>query len=65
MLTYRKDSAMRSSLFRFCADESGATALEYAFIGSLISIVVFTATKYMGLWAVQTFQEVGDNLVSS
>jgi len=56
---------MRSSLFRFCADESGATALEYAFIGSLISIVVFTATKYMGLWAVQTFQEVGDNLVSS
>ena len=33
----------------FWRDESGATAIEYAFIASLISIVIYGAARTIGL----------------
>lgn len=56
---------MRHPLSKFRLDESGATTLEYAFIASLISIVVFASTKYMGKWVGIVFQSVGGNLSAS
>jgi Flp pilus assembly pilin Flp len=39
---------MRDALRRFLADESGATALEYAAIGVFCSILILTATRIIG-----------------
>ncbi len=50
--------------FRFCADDSGATAIEYGLIASLIGIVMIGASKYVGTKLSSTFQTVGDSLHS-
>lgn len=39
---------MSHSLRRFLADESGATALEYAAIGVFLSILIISATRAIG-----------------
>jgi pilus assembly protein Flp/PilA len=39
---------MRGSLRIFLADETGATAIEYAAIGAFVSILIFAATKIIG-----------------
>ena len=46
---------MRRFISRFCGDEKGATALEYALIISLIMVAIVTsvrgvATKTTGMW---------------
>jgi pilus assembly protein Flp/PilA len=39
---------MRHFMSRFITDESGATAIEYGLIASLISIVIITAVASIG-----------------
>jgi pilus assembly protein Flp/PilA len=39
---------MPSMLRRFLAEDSGATALEYAAIGVFVSILILSATKIIG-----------------
>ena len=48
--------AMRS----FLGDESGATAIEYALIASLIAVVIITAVTTVGTKVSNTFSEVGN-----
>ncbi|HXY58871.1 MAG TPA: Flp family type IVb pilin [Methylocystis sp.] len=51
-------------VLRFCRDRAGATALEYAWIGVFISIVVFASSKYMGSWVAGVFSTAAGNLSS-
>ena len=44
------------------ADESGATALEYALIVSLISVFAITAIQNVGTKASTVFSEIGNAL---
>jgi pilus assembly protein Flp/PilA len=39
---------MRTLLRSFCTDESGATAIEYCLIASLIALVIVTALTTLG-----------------
>lgn len=48
-----------SKVFRtFWADETGATAIEYALIGSLVSVAIIGALLEMGPTLVEMFQSV-------
>jgi Flp pilus assembly pilin Flp len=40
---------MPRSLRRFLADDSAATAIEYATIGAFVSILIYSATKIIGV----------------
>jgi pilus assembly protein Flp/PilA len=44
----RGDSAMKNSILRFFADESGATAIEYGLIVALIAVVIISAVTTLG-----------------
>jgi pilus assembly protein Flp/PilA len=46
----------------FANDESGATAIEYGLIASLISIVAIAAFKLVGSNLQNVFNEVANNL---
>jgi pilus assembly protein Flp/PilA len=46
----------------FLASESGATAIEYALIASLIAIAIITALTNLGTRLSTTFREVSSNL---
>jgi pilus assembly protein Flp/PilA len=46
----------------FIADESGATAIEYALIASLIAIAIIAALTNLGTRLSSTFREVSSNL---
>lgn len=50
---------------RFANDESGATAIEYGLIASLISIVVIAAFRLVGANIQFTFNDIANNLASS
>jgi pilus assembly protein Flp/PilA len=43
-----KERAMWKSIEAFCTEESGATAMEYAFIAGLVSIVSVVSWTAMG-----------------
>jgi pilus assembly protein Flp/PilA len=49
---------------RFIKDESGATAIEYGLIASLISIAAIVAFKSVGTKLQSTFNDVANNLSS-
>lgn len=53
---------MRAILTRFVRDESGATALEYGLIASLIAPVMVTATKTLGGKLTNGFVNVGNKM---
>ena len=53
---------MRRLLTNFLADESGATAIEYALIASLIAVAIITALTTLGGKLSTTFGEVSGNL---
>ena len=54
---------MPRSLRRFLADDSGATAIEYATIGVFVSILIFAATKIIGTKLSSAYYlPVADNL---
>jgi pilus assembly protein Flp/PilA len=46
----------------FVANESGATAIEYALIASLVSVVIIAALTTLGGKIQKTFNEVSSNL---
>ena len=47
---------------RFVRDESGATAIEYALIASLIAVVIITAVTTVGTKISNVFSELGNTL---
>jgi pilus assembly protein Flp/PilA len=47
---------------KFIANESGATAIEYALIASLIAVAIITALTALGTRLGTTFGEVSSNL---
>jgi pilus assembly protein Flp/PilA len=55
-------SSMSTLIKRFIADESGATAIEYGLIASLISIAIIAAAKNLGTNVKNTFSTVAANV---
>ncbi len=53
---------MIKSLKVFVADESGATAIEYALITSLIAVFIIGALQVLGTKISSEFTEVGNAL---
>jgi pilus assembly protein Flp/PilA len=53
---------MLKSLKRFVANESGATAIEYALIASLVAVAIIAALTSMGSKLKATFNEIAGNL---
>jgi pilus assembly protein Flp/PilA len=49
-------------LKKFVRDESGATAIEYGLIASLIAVVIIAAVTTVGNKLNTTFTEVSNNL---
>jgi pilus assembly protein Flp/PilA len=49
-------------LKKFIANESGATAIEYALIASLIAVAIIAALRVLGTSLQNTFNEVSTNL---
>ena len=52
-------------MLKFLRDESGATAVEYGLIASLISVIAITAISQAGTRVKQTFLDIAGNLASS
>ena len=52
-------------LRRFAADESGATAIEYALIGGLVSLVAIGAMRSYGTSLVNLFTVVDDTIAGA
>lgn len=50
------------SLIHFCADESGATAIEYGLIAACISVVILLAVQGIGTNLNSTFGNVQNAL---
>jgi pilus assembly protein Flp/PilA len=55
---------MQNLFARFAADESGATAIEYGLIASLVSIALIAAATTLGQNISNTFSEVASNVQS-
>ena len=53
---------MIKHLKRFAVDESGATAIEYALIASLVAVAIIAALNAMSSKLQATFNEVASNL---
>ncbi len=53
---------MKVLLNRFIADESGATAIEYGLIASLISVAIISAASTLGKNVANTFSKVATNM---
>ena len=47
---------------RFLRDEGGATAIEYAFLASLVAIAILIALQALGTTLSSTFQEVSTKM---
>ena len=55
----------RSVFTKFLRDESGATAIEYAFIAAGISVVIITAVNTLGGQVKTTFTNVKSSLANA
>jgi pilus assembly protein Flp/PilA len=53
---------MIKSIKKFLANESGATAIEYALIASLIAVAIIASVTLLGTQVQNTFNEVSQNL---
>jgi pilus assembly protein Flp/PilA len=53
---------MRNFIRRFIKNESGATAIEYGLIASLIAVAIITATQTLGTDIGATFTSISDAL---
>jgi pilus assembly protein Flp/PilA len=53
---------MKNLIARFAKDESGATAIEYGLIASLISVAIIAAATTLGSNVSLTFKKVADNV---
>jgi len=49
-------------ILNFIRNESGATAIEYALIASLIAVAIITAVSTVGTKVSTVFSEVGNSL---
>jgi pilus assembly protein Flp/PilA len=58
----RGDSSVLNLIARFARDESGATAIEYGLIASLIAIAITAAATTLGTDLGGTFNNVANNL---
>jgi pilus assembly protein Flp/PilA len=56
------ESSMRNILIRFVRNESGATAIEYGLIASLIAVVIITAVSTVGTNLSTSFTSVATSL---
>jgi pilus assembly protein Flp/PilA len=56
------DMVMTTLIKRFLADDSGATAIEYGLIASLISVAIIAAAKNLGSNVSKTFSNVATNI---
>ncbi len=56
---------MQALVSRFVKDESGATAIEYGLIASLIAVAIITAATLLGSKIGYTFNNVAKNLTQS
>ena len=50
---------MKSFIWRFLADETGATAIEYGLIVALIALVIITAVTTLGANLNKTLSKAG------
>jgi pilus assembly protein Flp/PilA len=53
---------MLATIIKFARSESGATAVEYGLIASLIALVILTSVNIVGNKLKTTFNEVAGNL---
>ncbi len=53
---------MKNLVSRYVKDESGATAIEYGLIASLVSVVIIGALTFLGGRLSQTFMNVATAL---
>jgi pilus assembly protein Flp/PilA len=53
---------MIQSIKKFVANESGATAIEYALIASLIAVAIIGTVTTVGVNITSVFNEVANNL---
>ncbi len=56
---------MQTLIARFVKDESGATAIEYGLIASLISVAIITAASNLGKNVSSTFSTVAGNMTGT
>ena len=53
---------MIKAIRKFFSDKSGATAIEYALIASLIAVFIITAVQTVGTKVSTVFGEIGNTL---
>ena len=53
---------MKNLFSRFADDESGATAIEYGLIASLVAVAIIVALGALGDGLIATFEEVAESL---
>ena len=53
---------MLNEVKRWCDDQSGATAIEYAIVASLISIAIITSVTIVGTKLSAKFSAIATNL---
>ena len=58
----RKRETIMNFFARFAKDESGATAIEYGLVASLIAVAIITAATNVGTGVVNTFDTVSTEL---
>jgi len=61
-LVLEQEQIMLKVVKSFVANESGATAIEYALIASLIAVFIIAALQNLGTKLSSTFSEVGNAL---
>ena len=53
---------MKNLIASFCADDSGATAIEYALLAALIAVAIISAASTLGKNIANTFNNVAKNV---
>jgi pilus assembly protein Flp/PilA len=61
-LGWRQEFGMRRLVYKFLADESGATAIEYCLIAVGLSIVIITAVRGIGTTLNINYASVNNSL---
>ena len=54
---------MKALCKRFARDESGATAIEYALVGTLISVVIVASVTALGLRVADLYDVVKNKII--
>lgn len=62
-ITLTFDGETMAKLFkRFLDDQSGATAIEYALLATMVALVIIAGSRKMGTTISATFNKVSGNL---